>query len=353
MSDNERADHHDQLFMDMLRTLQKAEDNESALNAVMDMVAGLFSPQRVCFVPEERSGLKAMGDCGPWTSEARLLPDQMIKLLPSKKGFAVALKNRGKRAGLLIVDGMSQPRDIDHAVPFILAIPDALDMALSNIRYLQELNDSRDSFSRLSESLGVANKILRHDIANELLVINSSLDLYQKNNRERDLQRAQGSLLRMQNIISQMRDLDSFLLARSDMTVTDLAQVINATLPTLEMPFTVSGHARVLADPAIKAIIENLVRNAKKHGLAKSMEFVVRKNDENVIMSVRDDGKGLPDDQLGRIFQEGVAFGESKGTGLGLYLVKRTMVRYGGDIRADNDPRGGARFELTFRSAEQ
>jgi len=351
MSDNERADHHDQLFMDLLRTLQNAEDNESALHAVMDMVAGLFSAERVCFVPEERSGLKAMGDCGPWTAEARLLPDQMIKLLPSKKGFTVALKNRGKRAGLLIVDGVRQPRDIDCAVSFILAIPDALEMALSNIRYLQELNDSRDSFSHLSESLSVANKILRHDIANELLVISSSLDLYKLNNRERDLLRAQGSLLRMQSIITQMRDLDNFLLTRSDMTVNDLAQVINATLPPLEMPFTVSGNAQVLADPALKVIIENLVRNAKKHGLATNMEFVIRKKEGKVIMTVRDDGKGLPDDQIGRIFQEGVAFGESKGTGLGLYLVKRTMERYGGSITAGNDPRGGARFELTFLSA--
>ncbi|MCX6650272.1 MAG: HAMP domain-containing sensor histidine kinase [Methanomassiliicoccales archaeon] len=352
MSDNEAANHHDRLFLDMLRTLQKAEDNESALHAVMDAVAGMFLPARVCFVPEERSGFTAMGDSGPWTAEARLLPDQMIKLLPSKKGFAVALKNRGRRIGLLIVDGVREPRDLDQAVPFILALPDALELSLSNIRYMQELNESRDQFSRLSESLGVANKILRHDIANEMLVISSSLDLYRQNNRERDLLRAQGSLLRMHSIITQMRDLDSFLLARREMTATSLTQVINATLPALEMPYTVQGDAQILADPALKAVIENLVRNAKKHGQAKGMEFVIIKKDGKVVLAVRDDGKGLPVDQLDRIFQEGVAFGESKGTGLGLYLVKRTMVRYGGSIRADNDPRGGARFELTFRSVE-
>jgi signal transduction histidine kinase len=338
MSDNDHADNNHSLFLDLLRTLQKAEDQESAIRAVMDMVAGLFRPERICFMPE-RAG-KVMGDCDPWPMEARLMPDQMVKLLPSKRGFALALKEKGRRIGTLLVDGVEHPQELD-----------ALEMALSNIRHMDELHDSRSQLAQLSESLGVANKILRHDIANELLVISSSLDLYKQNGRERDLLRAQSSLQRMQSIISQMRELDSFLLSRSDMVPTSLRRAIDKVMPSLELPYTIEGEATVLADPALNAVIENLARNAKRHGKAGKVEFTITMKNGVVTLVVRDDGKGLPEENVVRIFMEGVAFGESRGTGLGLYLVRRTMERYGGSISAGNDDRGGARFELTFRSA--
>ncbi|HQQ25807.1 MAG TPA: ATP-binding protein, partial [Methanomassiliicoccales archaeon] len=78
---------------------------------------------------------------------------------------------------------------------------------------------------------------------------------------------------------------------------------------------------------------------------------IITNSKGQTVLAVRDDGAGINKDYLPRVFLEGVAFGESRGTGLGLYLVMRTMQRYGGNITAGNDPRGGARFELTFRSA--
>ena len=352
MNSIEDVNHSYSLFLDLLRTLQRAEDEESAIHAVLDMVAGTFHPEKICYVPEEGPRNGIYGDCGVWTAGTRLLPDQVIKLLPSKKGFVLSLKSKGKRIGLLIMDGANDPSRMNSMIPLVMTIQDALDMALSNIRHTQELNESRAQLSQLSESLGVANKILRHDIANELMVINSSLELYKINNRERDILRAQASLQRMQSIISQMRDLDNFLLSRSDMTVTSLANIVGKVLPSLDMPFTLRGEAMVLADPALVAIIENLVRNAKKHGQAKSLEFSIHQDGGKATLGVRDDGIGIPPDQLDRIFMEGVAYGESKGTGLGLYLVRRTMERYGGSISVSNDRRSGARFEMTFRVAD-
>ncbi|MCG7843997.1 MAG: HAMP domain-containing histidine kinase [Methanomassiliicoccales archaeon] len=351
MNDADQTNCHHPLFLDMIRMLQKAEDNDTAIHVVMDMVAGVFHPDKICFVPGGPDEFKRLGDCGPWAFEVQLLPDQMIKLLPSKAGFAMGLKRQGRRIGMLIAENVSQPRELNSMVPLLLIIPDALEMAFSNIRYHQQLDDARLRQSQLSESLGVANKILRHDIANELLVIGSSLELYKMNNREKDLLRAQNALLRTNNIIKQMKDLDSFLLSHCDLAATGLKQTIDRSLSVLEMAYTVEGDATVLADPALTAVIENLVRNAKKHGKAKRMEFTVKRQESLVKLVVRDDGTGIPEENLARILMEGVGFGESRGTGLGLYLVKRTMERYGGSISVGNDPRGGARFELTFRSA--
>ena len=349
MNDNQDQDRSRPQFLDLLRTLQGCDDRESAVRAVMDTVAGIFRPVSVCYLPE--AGGPGMGDCGSWTSGAHLLPNQIVKLLPSKKGFALAIRERGVRVGVLCADEVEQPRSLGERLDMLLIIPDALEIAFYNIRLLQELRDSQDRLARLSESLGVANKILRHDIANELLVISSSLDLYKINNREKDLLRAQTSLQRMQNIIVQMRELDSFLFSRAEMAATDLRGVIDKVMAGMEVPYTIGGDGKVLADPTLAAIVENLARNAKRHGKADRMEFTITPADGRTVLTVRDDGIGIKEEYLSRVFMEGVAFGESRGTGLGLYLVMRTMERYGGSVTARNDPRGGARFELTFRSA--
>jgi len=349
MNDNQDLDRSRPQLLDLMHTLQGCEDRESAMRAVMDMVAGVFQPDSICYLPED--GARPMGDCGPWTAGAHLLPNQIVKLLPSKKGFALAIKEKGDRVGILCADGVDNPRSLDEKLSVLLIIPDALEIAFSNIRLLQELRDSQDRLAMLSESLGVANKILRHDIANELLVISSSLDLYKLNNREKDLLRAQASLQRMQNIITQMRELDHFLLSRTEMAPTDLRESIDKVMGGLDMPYSVTGEGKVLADPALAAVIVNLARNAKRHGRAERMEFTITPSGDRTVLTVRDDGTGIKEEYLSRVFMEGVAFGESRGTGLGLYLVMRTLQRYGGSIDAMNDPRGGARFELTFRSA--
>lgn len=341
------------IFLDLLRTLEKAEDRESAIHAVMDTIAGIYHPERICYVPEDQNAERTLGNCDQWHSDARLLPNQVIKLLPSKRGFVLSLKSKGKRIGVLMADEVRDPNELNTTLSLLFTIPDALDMALSNIQYMKELNESRAQLANLSQSLGVANKILRHDIANELLIIGSSLDLYVVGGKAKDLERAQSSLQHMQTIITQMRELDHFLLSNTELVPVSLKETVEAVLPSWDMPYIMTEDAKVLADPALRAIIENLVSNARKHGQASGMEFRVSKRNGHTLLSVWDDGKGVPPECVDRIFMEGVSFGAKRGTGLGLYLVKRTMERYGGNIVLGNDPRGGTLFELTFRSADR
>ncbi len=81
MSDNQDLDRSRPQLLDLLHTLQGCEDRESALRAVMDMVAGVFQPRSICYLPDD--GGRPLGDCGPWTTGVQLLPSQIVKLLPS------------------------------------------------------------------------------------------------------------------------------------------------------------------------------------------------------------------------------------------------------------------------------
>jgi signal transduction histidine kinase len=69
-------------------------------------------------------------------------------------------------------------------------------------------------------------------------------------------------------------------------------------------------------------------------------------------LAVLDDGPGIPEDHAGRIFDRFFSYrpdGRRDGhAGLGLAIVKAIVDGYGGSIRAENRPEGGARFEVTL-----
>ena len=69
--------------------------------------------------------------------------------------------------------------------------------------------------------------------------------------------------------------------------------------------------------------------------------------DYAVEIVIRDDGPGIPADQLGRIF-EPYFTGKAKGTGLGLAIVKHNMELYGGGVKVESALGKGARFVLLF-----
>ncbi|PCI60410.1 MAG: hypothetical protein COB35_09185 [Gammaproteobacteria bacterium] len=105
---------------------------------------------------------------------------------------------------------------------------------------------------------------------------------------------------------------------------------------------------------AIAQIITNLILNAIIHGFENKQNGVidisVEHDDEWLTMEVTDNGVGIEDEQLKRIFE---AFYTSKrgqgGSGLGLHIVQNIVtVRLGGKISCNSKPGHGASFQLKF-----
>ena len=73
--------------------------------------------------------------------------------------------------------------------------------------------------------------------------------------------------------------------------------------------------------------------------------------DSEAEVRVNDSGTGIPDDKLGEVFE---AFYTTKrtGTGLGLSIARTIVETYGGKIRAENRPGGGAAFSFTLPLAK-
>ncbi len=114
------------------------------------------------------------------------------------------------------------------------------------------------------------------------------------------------------------------------------------------------GNAELL-----HSAIENIVRNAIRYTVAgTSVELLLEFNDKShVLLAIRDHGQGVPENDLGRIFQPfyRVAMArdrESGGVGLGLAIAERVIRIHGGTIRAENAQPSGLKLVIEIPAAE-
>lgn len=97
---------------------------------------------------------------------------------------------------------------------------------------------------------------------------------------------------------------------------------------------------------ALLRAVRNLLENA--FAVADTVVVEATQTANGPIMSVTDDGPGIPAEERERIFEPFVRLSRSPGggTGLGLAIVRRTIESHGGTITCDSCPAGGARFTV-------
>ncbi len=107
--------------------------------------------------------------------------------------------------------------------------------------------------------------------------------------------------------------------------------------------------AMISMDPdQIKEVLLNLVLNATKAMSAGgTIELWVAEREEAVAINVKDEGVGVPEENLQQIFDP---FYTTKptGTGLGLSIAHQIMEQHGGKIEAKRNPDRGMTFSLVF-----
>ena len=97
----------------------------------------------------------------------------------------------------------------------------------------------------------------------------------------------------------------------------------------------------------LQMAVNNLLDNAIKYsGKEEKIEVILKKENDTIKLLVKDEGKGIPNDEKDNIFKKFYRIGNehtkgAKGTGLGLYVTKKIIEQHNGKIEVtDNLPRG-------------
>jgi two-component system nitrogen regulation sensor histidine kinase NtrY len=105
----------------------------------------------------------------------------------------------------------------------------------------------------------------------------------------------------------------------------------------------------VARTPELKEVLVNLLENARLASRqGDHVELRARQEDEVVILEVVDEGVGIPDDVLPRIFEPQFST-RSTGTGLGLAIVRRLVSSWGGDVEVESRQDEGTTARIRLR----
>jgi two-component system, OmpR family, phosphate regulon sensor histidine kinase PhoR len=144
---------------------------------------------------------------------------------------------------------------------------------------------------------------------------------------------------------------------------TDIRRMIEQVALRLEAQAKVKGlHIETAADSGlprpvidrdrVESVVVNLVHNAIKF-TAPGGRITVRavKNEENILVSVADTGRGIEKHEINRIFERFYKVDKSRGgegSGLGLSISKHIIAAHGGSIWVESEEGKGSTFYFTL-----
>lgn len=127
--------------------------------------------------------------------------------------------------------------------------------------------------------------------------------------------------------------------------VTDAVEMVRPALGSIVLTTDLDDVAGEFDAAAVEQIVANLLINARDAQDSKGhIEVTLKPDGEDAILRISDQGPGIPDEILDKVFEPLFSTKEEKGTGLGLSTCRALAQAAGGDIRAFNDD--GAVFEV-------
>ncbi|MDN7012978.1 PAS domain S-box protein [Methanoculleus sp. FWC-SCC3] len=240
-----------------------------------------------------------------------------------------------------------------------------------NARDITDRKQAEEERSRLIASLEEAHReanlyldIMTHDIrnANNVSGIYADLMLDLLEGPERTYaQKLRDSISRSTEILMNVSTIRRIHTSSTGFSPVDLS----ATVSEEARNFRYASIRReippleVQADNLLSTVFMNLIGNSVKFG-GPGVEIVVRaeERDGEVLVAIEDNGPGVPDDvkkKLFHRFERGKARG--RGDGLGLFICRTVIERYGGRIwiedRVPGRPEDGAAFRFTLKPANR
>jgi signal transduction histidine kinase len=271
-----------------------------------------------------------------------LLP--VLLLVPEAAGDGLLRELRATRPELWgLVDGV---------VRFPLSEADLA----SQIDTLLRLREQSRQLARQEQQFKILNRVLRHDIRNDMNVVLGWLDVLADHVDDAgrpQLERVESAAEHVVELTAVARDLAATVgdadpgpglepMSLTRVLVEEVEKCREAfENATIELPAS-PPDLTVEANELLSSVFRNLLNNAVQHNDGDpvvSMDLAEREG--RAIVRIADNGPGVPDELKREVFDDEVKGLDSVGTGMGLYLVSTLVDTYGGEAWVeDNDPRG-------------
>jgi signal transduction histidine kinase len=242
---------------------------------------------------------------------------------------------------------------------------DQRDDVAGHVIVMREITELKEHEQRLS----VTNRILRHNLRNELNVIlveAERLDhlLDGETQSERDaLARITDAVDRLDDVGEKARHIQSSLaFDEESLVVVDVVPTVKAVVeryrdqyPDADISLESPDSACILAggNEALETVVRNIVENALEHSdrSEPQIEIGVLTAEEQVTLRVADNGPGIPPDER-EILSERVETQLQHGSSLGLWLVTWLVSAMGGDVEFTANGARGTVVTVKFQAGE-
>ena len=246
----------------------------------------------------------------------------------------------------------------------------------SRTQEVRELTDAVNHMAQTLERQQMLRRQLSTDVAHELRTpltnVSTHLEMLLEGvwepTRER-LKRCYDEICRMSQLVSDLERLheverDDLNLVLTDVDLLSLAKSAAANfegeLSARKLQCSVAGnHCVVPGDEGrLRQVVSNLLSNAVKYtGTGGHIRITVKNTPKFGILTVEDNGIGIPESDLALIFERFYRTDRSRsrktgGVGIGLTIVKAIVTAHGGQVAAENRPEGGSRFTVSLPKSQ-
>ena len=225
-----------------------------------------------------------------------------------------------------------------------------------------ELSLAQEAFRQANKKLNLLSRITRHDINNQLTLLQGFLKILEMKQPDPSLKeyfrKGAHAAESISSIIRFTKEYEEIGVNapvwQNCRALLDTASK-QVSLGNITMKNDLPAGTEMFADPMIVKVFFNLMDNAVRYGgKITTIRFFVQGSGDNHRILCEDDGEGIPADQKEQIFEQG--FGRN--TGLGLFLAREILGITGITIQETGEPGKGARFEMmvpkeVFRFTDQ
>jgi GAF domain-containing protein len=285
--------------------------------------------------------------------------------------LAVPLLRRNEAMGILVVRRMYPGAFSSEAVRLLEAFAAQSAIAINNARLFTEVEETGRALAIASQHKSQFLANMSHELRTPLNAILGYTELIQDglygepNPKVNEvLSRVQSNGKHLLGLINDVLDLSKIeagelTLSHDAYSMSDAIQTVISATEALAFEKALKLDAEVPANlPTARGderrlvqVLLNLVGNAIKFTDTGEVKVSVQAKDDRFVIDVADTGPGIPDNEIGRIFEEfhqvdSSATKRKGGTGLGLAISKRIVELHGGQLAVSSEVGKGSTFRV-------